>query len=311
MPALASRRAARLARGLLVGRSFAVALAASSCGSKDPAPVNDPSRIDPPSADVPELEIRSNGIDRFTTCPPPGDLGQHWIPPLPAWTPPPPSADAGAPTAVDEDFIARTADRTPTELAVEATHRDFRSCYRQGLVRHPTQDGRVAIVVRIGPHGRVDKVESYGACELASESISCMYGVAKRLRFPPPPGGSDTVTIPATFTSRDGVRRTVPTANDSYTAAAYVTLETARPALHACEETARKEGRPVQATGTFTLDIAPDGRVTKAHVDPWTGDQALLLCAARSLETLRFTPPAGGKGTVIARLNFNPRQGSR
>ena len=212
---------------------------------------------------------------------------------------------------IDEDFIARTADRTPTELAVEATHRDFRSCYRRGLVRHPTQDGRVAIVVRIGPHGHVDKVESYGACELAVESISCMYGVAQRLRFPPPPGGSDTVTIPATFTSRDGVRRTVPTANDSYTAAAYVTLEVARPALHFCEEAARKEGRPVQSTGTFTLDIAESGRVTKAHVDPWAGDQTLLSCAAHALEALRFTPPTGGKGTVIARLNFNPRQGSR
>ncbi len=314
MRAPASRRAPRVvARGLAFAcpAAFTIALALSSCGSKGAAPAHDPSRIDPPSADVPELEIRSSGIDRFTTCPPPGDLGQHWIPPLPAWTPPPAAADAGPPLPIDEDFIARTADRTPTELAVEATHRDFRSCYRQGLVRHPTQDGRVAIVVRIGPNGRVAKVESYGACELSTESIACMYGVAQRLRFPPPASGSDTVTIPATFTSRDGVRRTVPTGNDAYTAAAYVSLEVARPALHACEEMARREGRPVQATGTFTLDIAPDGRVTKAHVDPWTGDQTLLTCAARALETLHFTPPAGGKGTVIARLNFNPRQGSR
>jgi|GEM_PF-1304803 len=306
-----SRRAAPLASGLLAACSFIVGLAASSCGSKEALPTNDPSRIDPPAADVPELEIRSNGIDRFTVCPPPGDLGQHWIPPLPAWTAPPAAADAGPALPMDEDFIARTADRTPTELAVAATHRDFRSCYRRGLVRHPTQDGRVAIVVRIGPHGRVARVESYGACELAPESISCMYGVAERLRFPPPPEGSDTVTIPATFTSRDGVRRTVPTANDSYTAAAYVTIEVARPALHACEEAARKEGRPVQSTGTFTLDIAADGRVTKAHVDPWAGDQTLLSCAARALEALRFASPVGGKGTVIARLNFNPRQGSR
>ncbi len=310
MHAPGSCRAARHPRGLVVAGAFAVTLVLSSCGAKDGQPTNDPSRIDPVAADVPELEIRSNGVDRFTTCPPPGDLGQHWIPPLPAWTPPPASAHAGA-LPVDQDFIARTADRTPTELAVEATHRDFRSCYRQALVRHPTQDGRVAIVLRIGPNGRVAKVESYGACELAPEAIACMYGVAQKLRFPPPETGSDTVTIPATFTSRDGVRRTVPTANDSYTAAAYVTLETARPALHACEEAARREGRPVQSTGTFTLDIAADGRVAKAHVDPWTGDQTLLLCTARALETLRFTPPAGGKGTVIARLNFNPRQGAR
>jgi hypothetical protein len=284
--------------------------AVTSCG-KDGPPTNDPSRIDPPAADVPELEIRGSGVDRFTTCPPPGDLGQHWIPPLPAWTPPPRAADAGPPIPIDQDFIARTQDRTLTEIAVEATHRDFRSCYRQGLVRHPTQDGRVAIVLRIGGDGRVAKVESYAACELAIESISCMYGVAQKLRFPPPTPGAETVTIPAVFTSRDGVRRTVPTANDAYTAGAYVTLDTARPALHTCEESARREGRAVQATGTFTMDVASDGRVTKAHIDPWTGDRTLLMCAARALEGLTFAPPNGGKGTVIARLNFNPRQGTR
>ncbi|MBX3222710.1 MAG: AgmX/PglI C-terminal domain-containing protein [Labilithrix sp.] len=289
--------------------ALAACAAAVSCGG-DAKSTNDPSRIDPPSADVPELEIRSNGVDRFTTCPPPGDLGQHWIPPAAPWTPPS-AVDAGPPPPIDQDFIARTADRTPTELAIEATHRDFRSCYRRALVRHPTQDGRVAIVVRVGPSGRVAKVESYGACELAPEAIACMYGVAERLHFPPPPGGSDTLTIPATFTSRDGVRRTTPTANDAYTAAAYVALEAARPALHACEGSARTEGRPVHATGTFTMDIASDGRVTRAHVDPWAGDKTLLLCAARALEALRFNAPDGGKGTVIARLNFNPRQGGR
>jgi hypothetical protein len=283
-----------------------------SCGDRDAQSAVDHSRLGPPSAaDVPELEIRANGVDRFTTCPPPGDLGQHWIPPLQPWTPPH-AGDAGPPLPIDNDYIARTADRTPTELAIEATHRDFRSCYRQGLVHYPTQDGRVAIVLRIDGNGRVAKVESYAACELAPESIACMYSVAQRLRFPPPPSGSDTVTIPATFTSRDGVRRTVPTANDSYTAGAYVSLEAARPALHVCEQTARREGRGVLATGTFTMNIAPDGRVRKAHIDPWSGDQSLLMCAARALETLRFAPPAGdGTGTVIARLNFNPRIGHR
>jgi hypothetical protein len=302
-------RRARVARGVTVGWGLGLALLLlSSCGANH-RPADDASRI-PPAADIPELEIRATGVDRFTVCPPPGDLGQHWIPPLPSWTPPASTADAG-PAAIDQDFITRTADRTPTELAVEATHRDFRSCYRQGLVRYPTQDGRVAIVLRIGPNGRVAKVESYAACELAPESIACMYGVARRLRFPPPPGGSDTVTIPATFTSRDGVRRTVPTHNDAYTAGAYVSLEAARPALHECEDAARREGRPREATGTFTMDINADGRVAKAHIDPWTGDQTLLLCAAGALEALKFEAPEGGKGTVIARLNFNPRQAGR
>lgn len=285
----------------------------AACGGRGGEDPNEPSRRSPPAADLPELEIRSSGIDRFLVCPPPGDLGQHWIPPLPAWTPPPLTADAGPPV-VDADFIARTKDRTLNEIAVEQTHRELRSCYRQGLVRHPTQDGRVALVARIGRDGRVARVESYSACELAPESISCMYGVVQKLRFPSPAPGEETVVIPATFTSRDGVRRTVPTINDAYTAGAYVTIDAARPALHRCEEEARQKGQPATATGTFTMKVAPDGRVTKAHVEPWTGDHALLVCAARALETLRFAErPEGdrGEGTVIARLNFNPRQGTR
>jgi hypothetical protein len=287
-----------------------LAVTAASCGSKDGATVVDVRSGEAPAADLPELELRSNGVDRFTVCPPPGDLGQHWIPPLPPWTAPHVAADAG-PIVVDQDFVARTKDQTLNEIAIEATHREFRGCYRQGLVHHPTQDGRVAIVLRIGEDGRVAKVESYAACELAPESINCMYGVAQRLRFPPPQPGGETVTIPAVFTSRDGVRRTVPTDNDAYTAGAYVVLDTARPALHTCDQQARRDGRAVQATGTFTMAVAADGRVTKAHVDPWSGDRSLLDCAAHALETLHFAQPVGGRATVIARLNFNPRQGSR
>src|SRR5690606_33739100 len=122
-----SRPAAALALVLAPAASLA------ACGGKD-ASATDPSQVDVPAADVPELEIRSSGVDRFTTCPPPGDLGQHWIPPLPAWTPPPRAADARALAPPDPSLIARSAERTTTELAVEATYRDFRSCYRRGLV---------------------------------------------------------------------------------------------------------------------------------------------------------------------------------
>lgn len=292
--------------------SLVVPLSIAGCGANADATLDGNEPRQPFAADVTELEIRADGVDRFMTCPPPGELGQHWIPTIPPWTAPKP---VSKPVPIDVDFIARTKDRTLTEIAVDATHRDFRSCYRQALVRHPTQDGRIAIVLRIDGGGSVARVESYGACELAPEAIACMYGVAMRLRFPPPAGGSETVTIPATFTSRDGVRRTVPTPNDAYTADAYVVLDAARAQLHACDVTARREGRPVQATGTFSMDIARGGNVTKAHVDPWTGDQTLLQCAARVLEGLKFRSPPGvnaGVGAkVIARLNFNPRQGSR
>lgn len=279
----------------------------------------DPSKARTPVAEVAELEIRATGVDRFTICPPIGELGQPWFPQPTAWSPPaaPPAAPA-APAAsapaepVDQDFVARTPDRTPTELAVEATRREFRACYRRGLVHDPAQDGRVAVVLRIGPDGHVARVEETAACEIAVESISCMKAAAARLRFPPPAGGSDTVLIPAVFTSRDGVRRSgTTTTNDSYTAAAYLVMESARPGFHACEQQARRDLRPVQATGTFTLTLGKDGQVMRAHVDPWTGEQSILACAAHELEKLRFAAPPNGNAFVIARLNFNPRQGSR
>jgi hypothetical protein len=292
---------------LLVLASSAV----SSCGEKEPSMVPiDPSKRQTPVAEVAELEIRAVGVDRFTVCPPPGELGQPWFPQPGPWTAPA-IVDAGAPLPIDEAYITRTKNYTPTEQAIEATHRDFRSCYRRGLVRDPAQDGRVAIVLRIGGDGRVARVEEYAACEISVESISCMKGAAAHLRFPPPAAGSDTVLIPAVFTSRDGVRRTNGTTNDSYTARAYITMESARPGLHACEEQARRDLRPMHATGTFTLTLGADGQVSRAHIDPWTGEQTTLACAARELEKLRFAPPPSGTGSVIARLNFNPRQGSR
>ncbi|HSO34249.1 MAG TPA: AgmX/PglI C-terminal domain-containing protein [Labilithrix sp.] len=297
----------------LLAAAFACGVVAS-CGGKDElgmVPI-DPSKRQTPVAEVAELEIRAVGVDRFTVCPPPGDLGQPWFPQPGPWTAPAVVAvDAGPAESIDQDFITRTKNYTPTEQAIEATHREFRSCYRHGLVRDPAQDGRVAIVLRIGGDGRVARVEEYAACEISVESIACMKAVAARLRFPPPASGADTVLIPAVFTSRDGVRRTTGTTNDSYTARAYITMEAARPGLHACEEQARRDLRPMQAAGTFTLTLGANGQVSRAHVDPWTGEQSTLACAARELEKLRFAPPPSGTGSVIARLNFNPRQGSR
>lgn len=309
----ALRRARPGARAFAAVALAAAALFASfpSCGGDRPEMVPiDPSKARTPVAEISELEIRAVGVDRFTICPPPGDLGQPWFPQPTAWSPPP-SADAGAPEPVDEAFITRTQDRTPTEQAVEATHREFRACYRRGLVHDPAQEGRVAIVLRVGADGHVAKVEEVAACEIAVESIDCMKAAAARLRFPPPPSGSDTILIPAAFTSRDGVRRSSGTLNDSYTARAYIVMEAARPGLHACEQQARRDLRPVQATGTFTMTLGADGQVLRAHVDPWSGEQSILACAARELEKLRFAAPPAGTGFVIARLNFNPRQGTR
>lgn len=312
----------RSRRGVtLVSTWLACAAVGAGCGGDKPPPdvPMGPRQAPPASADIAELVISAHGADRFVACPPPGEIGQSWIlRPFPwagealdAGAPPPVALTSDASAPVDQDYITRTKDYTVTERALEATRHDFRSCFRRTLHHNPTQDGRVAIVLRVGADGRVAHVEEYGACELSGVAIECMKAVAKRLRFPPPAAGSEVITIPAVFTSRDGVRKTTPSPNDTFTAAAFLVVESARPQLHACEQAARRQLRPVEATGTFTLALASDGRVTHVHIDPFTGDQTLLTCAAKALESLTFPKPEVGKGTVIARLNFNPRQGTR
>ena len=213
----------------------------------------------------------------------------------------------------EEPLSAPAYPRTvsPTERAIADTLPSFRSCYRHALFKDATQDGHVAIVARVTADGRVAKVETYAGCDLSSQAIACMMDATQRLRFDPPAEGSATIVIPAVFAPRQGHVHREPSTNDVYTASAFLTVESARPALHACEEHARHAGKPVEATGTFSLEIDARGKVTKQHVDPWQGDQELLTCAAAVIEKLKFSPPSGGKGNLIARLTFNPRAGTK
>jgi hypothetical protein len=279
-----------------------------SCAAETlpPPPVTPPEpRSTGTSVEVSELDINWNEIDRFENCPPPGELGQDWIPPLPNWTAPPATGPIDGSDLPPE--VATMHGTTPTERAIADTRERFRNCYNHGLIYDPTQDGHVAIVLRVGADGRVAQVESWGACEIVYEAIDCMRDVGKKLRFRPPASGSDTITIPAVFTSSSAVRDTNPRPNDAYTAATYIAVEKLRPQLHACEKSAHNPGRSVIASATFSLDIDSKGSVLHSNVNPWSGDKELLACAASALGTLSLPPPAGGKASAIVRLSFNPR----
>ncbi|HSQ63204.1 MAG TPA: AgmX/PglI C-terminal domain-containing protein [Polyangiaceae bacterium] len=282
----------------------ALALLGPACGSSEPPKT--PPAYRGTSIEIAEFEVNADGVDRFASCPPPGELGQDWFPPVPDWSPPPGSKNDIDPADVRPNLTGQTA----TERAIEDTHAAFRSCYHRGLVHDPTQFGHVAIVLRVGPNGRVLQTESYGACELQKEVVECMRGDAKALRFAPPPAGKDTIVIPVVFAPKNGSANG-PSANDAYTAAAYVALESLAPELHECEKQARAEGRDVEAFGTFDLTIDGRGYVTGANIDPWGGDKDLLACAAQVMQKLKVPPPAGGKGKVLARVTFNPRAGTR
>jgi hypothetical protein len=286
-------------------------LVATSCGSQtavtpDPATAALEVKNNGTSIEVSEFDVSEDGIDRFINCPPPGELGQDWTPPLPSWTAPPTTERVDTSTLPPD-----IATSSPTDRAIADTRDSFRTCYNHGLVYDPTQDGHVAIVLRIGGDGRVASVESWGACEIVTQTIDCMRVAAKKLRFWPPSSGSETVTIPAVFTSSAAVRRTSPRSSDVYTASAYIAVEKLRPQLHACEQAARHSGRAVIASATFNMEVDSHGKVLHSNVDPWAGDKDLLACAANALGAIGLPPPPASKANVIIRLAFNPRAGTK
>jgi hypothetical protein len=275
--------------------AFVFPLFAACGGGAEPA--KDPSNDGKPTVtfvEIAELDINDVEADRFASCAPPGELGQDWIPPIPEWNGVSP-ADARA--------------QGRAEKVIRSTRAAFRDCYHRGLFSDPTQDGRVAVVLRVQPDGHVARAETYGACDLSSAVVACMRDTASGLRFESS-GASDTVVVPIVIAGPQQ-RRGAPGMNDSYTAQAYVSIEAARPELHKCAESARKSGDSVFASAVFGLDLAADGKVVHAHVDNWVGDKDVLTCAAKALGQVKFAPPPAGRGHVMARLAINPRLGTK
>jgi hypothetical protein len=193
-----------------------------------------------------------------------------------------------------------------TEHAIMSTRADLRSCWHYGLRADPTQEGHVALVMRVDGAGRVAAVEPYGACVLAAQTLRCLRDVALRVRFDPPEGGSATVTLPAVFSERTPTRRP-PARNDAYAAAAFIAIESVRPSLHTCEQTAKAAGNSIFASATMTIDVDGSGHGVHVSIDPWQGDPDLLKCAAQVMRGAPFPKPPAGRAQVVTSLTFNPR----
>lgn len=303
---------------------LATIVACGSSQSTKEAPIaRGPHNVD---VELPQFEINGDGVDRFATCPPTGGVTQGWIPNVGTWAASEApavatNADAGAaaapgalPRRTDDEIAAAPRAGEPSnaptaaEKAIRDTLQPFRTCHRRGLLHDATQDGHVAIVIRVGADGRVAKTESHGACELSREVIACMMHVANRLRFDPPAEGTPTtIILPAVFAPRSGIVRNAPGSHDEYAAAASVSLETARRGLHDCEQRERRAVRSQQAWATFIMDVDDKGRVVRQNLDPWSGNQELLKCAGDVMSRVTFPPPVSGTATVRARISFNPR----
>ncbi|HEY6461588.1 MAG TPA: hypothetical protein VIY73_15580 [Polyangiaceae bacterium] len=268
------------------------------------------------------FEVRDDDIDRFQHCPPAGDIGQDWVPPIPEWHAPAASASAAVPeSAVEaetgdpgagaaqpgEDPMAPAPLGVLTDAAENQTRASFRRCYHHGLLFDPTQDGHVALVLRVDRTGHVASVETWGACDLSPEAILCMRDEAKHVKLRPPAGGSATITVPAVFTNGAEKQREP---NDGYAASAYVAVESMRPRLHHCEETAKYAHADLFASAVMTVDVDAKGKGTHVGVDQWKGGHELLGCAAEVLRDAPFGPPPAGRGKIVVPIVFNPRPGT-
>jgi hypothetical protein len=260
------------------------------------------------SAELATLEIREDNIDLFTDCPPPGDIGQNWFPAPSDWRPPSAApAEPGSQPDRNDSPPPQQPLATARELVDEAyreTHPGFRHCYHENLKFDPTQDGRVAVVLRVGASGSVDSVETWGACALAPEAITCMKDVAKHVKLHAPAGGYATVVVPGLFTED---RRRPQGANDTYAAAAYVAVEALRPQLHLCEVASKRQHAGLYARATMTIDVDPRGHASHVSIDLWRGSQPLLACAGEVLRAAVYPLPAGRYGRIIAPIAFNPK----
>jgi hypothetical protein len=294
-----------------------------ACGSAPPkAPLDKRGKVT--TVELAAFEVRDDLIDRFEHCPPAGEIGQDWLPPLPDWHPPAATTSAAVPaeSAVvvsDPNAVPQAIDDAPgaqppasqaqlTEQAGTQSRAALRHCYNRGLIIDPTQDGHVGLVLHVDRLGHVVSVETWGACDLAPDALVCMRDVAMHLHLSPPAAGYATVTVPAVFT-QDRPRERA--ANDAYAAAAYVAVETMRQRLHACEEAAKRAGTSVFASAVMTADVDAKGHGVHIAVDQWKGGHELLACSAEVLRDAPYPPPPAGIGKIVVPIVFNPRPGTR
>jgi hypothetical protein len=217
------------------------------------------------------------------------------------------TGSGGAGSGDGSDSSGPVALGTLQDEASNQTRGPFRTCFHHGLLYDPTQDGHVAVVLRVDRAGKVAQVETWGACDLSPEALVCMRDEAMHVKLHAPVGGAATVTIPAVFTK--GTQHTRQP-NDAYAAAAYVAIESMRPRLHTCETTAKYAHTSVFASAVMTIDVDSKGKGVHVAVDQWKGGHELLACAAEVVRDATFPPPPEGRGKVIVPIVFNPRPGT-
>ncbi len=80
-----------------------------------------------------------------------------------------------------------TMDAAAASRALAGSRLQFRNCYERRLKANNTLEGDVSLQVRVGRGGSVTGVQTGGSLRDA-QVLSCIRGIAQRIRFPAPTG---------------------------------------------------------------------------------------------------------------------------
>jgi hypothetical protein len=304
-------------RHVAQGSAILGVLGLVACASAPPGdgrPVIEDVRSTVTNIEIAELDVYEGGSDTFASCPPPGALGQSWVPPIGSATGAGDGASVSFAITSPDDAALDSAHLTErqrgrAELVLSRMRTQFRDCWHRGLFDDPTQNGHVALALRVGADGQISHVESYGACSLSTNVVTCLRDTAREMRFEPSQS-DDVVLVPLVF-AEGAPQRAAARANDAYTADAFVAIEAARPALRACAREARKGGGAPTASATLIMDVDGRGSVLHLHVDRFAGDHGELVCAAKAVGAVTFPAPPHGQASITAHIAVDPPSGTK
>ncbi|APR78881.1 Hypothetical protein A7982_04228 [Minicystis rosea] len=110
-----------------------------------------------------------------------------------------PRASAGATRLIPPHMVHGRLAPEIIQRVVRENFGRFRLCYENNLRNSPNLQGRVAVRFVIEVNGKVRKSENAGSDMPDSETVACVVKAFRELTFPPPDGGTVTVTYPVMF----------------------------------------------------------------------------------------------------------------
>jgi len=82
---------------------------------------------------------------------------------------------------------------------VAAMRAGLRACYTKGLQENPDIEGKIVLILKVGPAGQVLSVTANKTGNLPPEVIDCVKARATSATFSPPQGGAAVVQVPVSF----------------------------------------------------------------------------------------------------------------